>query len=87
MKAGTVSGCRPRGRVGLDGGDGDAHGDDDDNEGNGYVHDDDHVDGGLVVLVRGKATILVSQGKVQASIVRRGRREKQAVPAHRGYQK
>ena len=64
-----------------------------DNEGDGYVHDDDHVDVDLVdryvmvVLVRGKAVILTSQGKVQASIVPRGRRGKQDVPAHKEYRK
>ncbi len=45
---------RVGGRVGFDGGEGDAHGDDndngidDDNEGYGYAHDDGNVDGGLV---------------------------------------
>ena len=43
-----------RGRVGFDGGDGYAHGDDNDNgdddgnEGHGYVHDDEDVDSDLV---------------------------------------
>jgi hypothetical protein len=45
---------RVGGRVGFDGGDGDAHdddndiGNDDDNEGHGYTRDDDDVDGDLV---------------------------------------
>jgi hypothetical protein len=40
-------------------------------------------------LVRGprKAVILASRGKAQASIVPRGQREKQDVPAHKGYRK
>jgi hypothetical protein len=84
-----------RGRVGFDGGDGNAHGDDHDNG-----DDDDDVDGDLVhryvvvvsvvnelCVVRGKVVILASQGKVQGAIVLRGRRGKQDVPAHKGYRK
>ena len=81
MKAGTVSGCRPRGRVELDSGDGEAHGDDDDHGAS---------DSFIVTrwsLVPRKAISLASQEKVQASIVPRGRQGKQDVPAHKGYQK
>jgi Nucleotidyltransferase of unknown function (DUF6036) len=44
-------------------------------------------DGTELRMVQGKAVTLASQGKVQASIVPRGRREKQDGPAHKGYRK
>jgi hypothetical protein len=44
------------------------------------------IGGNELSMVQG-AVSLASQGKVQASIVPRGRREKQDGPAHKGYRK